>query len=110
MCSFDTLHNAIQARIDMADKLHGGDPLLQWEIITERFSADIPHTIRFILTEMSDTELYWLSEVFDELLLNTKSRELLDALKTRTASVQDSESRKEIADELDEAIGVVGMF
>lgn len=55
MCSFDTLHNAIQARVDMADKLHGGDHLLQWEIITERFSADIPRTIRFVLTEMSDT-------------------------------------------------------
>lgn len=110
MSSFDMLHGAIQARVDMADKLHGGDPLLQWEIITEQFSADVSLTTRFVLTEMSDMELYWLSEVFDKLLLNTKSQELLDALKARTASVQDSESRKEIADELDEAIGVAGMF
>lgn len=110
MSSYEAFHKVIQARVDIQDKLHGGDPLWQWEMIVNQFCADIPLSISFIHDEISDTELYWLSEVFDKLLLKTKSHELLDSLKARATQVQDLESKNEITDELEEAIGVSGMF
>lgn len=110
MSSYEAFHNVIQARVNVEDKLHGGDPLWQWEMIVNQFSTDIPLSIKFIKEESSDIELYWLSEVFDKLLLKTKSHKLLDCLESRTACVKDTAIRQEINNELAEAVGISGLY
>ena len=90
--------------------MRGGDPLWQWEMMVKRFTEDIPLSMKFIENEITDEELYYLSEVFDEILLKTKSPELLQTLEQRASQVHDEQFRQEILNELNDAKGVSGIF
>ncbi len=50
-------------------------------------SGNISQTIYFFEAECTDEELYWLSEVFDEVIEKTQSKALIQALRLRLARV-----------------------
>lgn len=110
MNSYDDFHQVIQARISVNGQLRGGDPLWQWEMVVKQFTKDISLSMKFIQHEITDEELYYLSEVFDEILLKTKSPKLLQTLGQRASQVHDEQFRQEILNELNDAKGVSGIF
>lgn len=110
MNSYDDFHQVIQARISVNGRLRGGDPLWQWEMMVKQFIKDISLSMKFIENEITDEELYYLSELFDEILLKTKSPKLLQTLGQRASRVRDEQCRQEILNELNDAKGVSGMF
>lgn len=58
---------------------HGIEEL--WQRETEFLAADIQATIQFLKTECTPEEFTWMSEVFEDLIERTQSRELFAVLK-----------------------------
>lgn len=66
------------------------------EILTE----DVDETIEFIKNKCDDETLLWMSEVFEEIIEKTQSKELLQTLLERSNKVVDEDDRKEILQEV----------
>ncbi len=67
-----------------------------WEQEVEILSKDREETIHFLCVEASDDELAWLSEIFDDLILKTQDIGLLEAIRIRAASVDNSQDRHSV--------------
>ena len=66
-----------------------------WEAVVEIFSKNIDETIDFFQNECTDEELFWLSEIFEELIAKTQSRKLLEVLRARLEAVSESQYKQE---------------
>ena len=51
------------------------------------FTKDIDATISFLQNDCDDEELYFLSEIFEEIVEQTQSKELVSVLRSRLAKV-----------------------
>ena len=91
---FNEIRAAISDRINNPNALHYPDPW--WEREVSVLTADPETTLIFIRQECTDDELFWMSEIFDDLISITKSRELLACLHERAGKVQDEEKKTEI--------------
>ena len=49
-----------------------------WKAEVAILAEDIPGTINFLKNECTEDEYAWISEIIDDLILATKSRDLLD--------------------------------
>lgn len=76
------------------------DPQYWWDQEAELFASDIEKGIEFIQNECSDEELYWLSEVFIDIIEKSQSLELLAALQKRSEKVSDAEKKNDIDNEI----------
>jgi hypothetical protein len=64
-----------------------------WKKEIEILSRDIFQTIAFLDSECTDDEFSWISEVFDEVVEKTQSREFIECL-YRVAEKYPAESEK----------------
>lgn len=71
------------------------------EILTE----DVDETIEFIKNKCDDETLLWMSEVFEEIIEKTQSKELLQTLLEQSNKVVDEDDRKDILQEVGYAEG-----
>ena len=53
MKDFSNYHRVIKDRADIEDKLRGGDPIWQWEMMVKQFTVDMPISIEFIKTKVT---------------------------------------------------------
>ena len=51
------------------------------------FTTDVNATIMFLQNDCDDEELYFLSEIFEEIVEQTQSKELVSVLRSRLAKV-----------------------
>ena len=58
-----------------------------WTQLIDILSADAGESIDYFLHECTDEEFFWLSEIFEEIVEKTQSRELVSALRARLAQV-----------------------
>lgn len=79
-----------------------------WEEEVKLFCKDLDASMEFIRTEATDEEMYMLTEVFDDILIATQSREVLNCLRERAERVV-SPKKKEIQEFLDYAVIESGM-
>lgn len=79
-----------------------------WEEEVKLFCKDLDASMEFVRTEATDEEMYWLKEVFDDILIATKSREVLDCLRDRAERVV-SPKKKEIQEFLEDSVVIAGM-
>ncbi len=85
---FTTLKEAVKFRItEDKDNYWIND---YWEAALEIFSKNIDETIDFFKNDCTDEELFWISEIFEELIAKTQSRKLLDVLRTRLNDVTEN--------------------
>jgi len=63
-------------------------------------SSLLTFKIRFIENECTDEELYWLSEVFEDIVDRTRSVEFVHCLQTRVQHVENPEWKQSILDEI----------
>lgn len=75
----DYIKNLIQER----SKLHPDDPRIQnyWNLLTKMLSENENDTIEF-LNECEESELYWLSEIFEDISQNLRSINFVKFLHT----------------------------
>ena len=45
------------------------------------FTKDINETIKFVLEDCTEDQFSWLSEIFDQIVQKTKSKEFIEALR-----------------------------
>lgn len=60
-----------------------------WKQEIELLSEDIPSSIAFLVEECSAEEFSWISEVIDDIVEKTQSREFLDCYKKLAVKYQD---------------------
>ena len=85
MMKFNTLKEVIQFRIvEREDNYWVED---YWKAAIEMFTKDVAATIMFLQNDCDDEELYFLSEIFEEIVEQTQSKELVSVLRSRLAKV-----------------------
>ncbi len=98
MQDFQQYHKVIKERIVSPGAFYYADPW--WDAEIKQFTLDVSKSIHFIDNECSDEELYWLSEVFDDIMDRSRSKEFLECLRRRAQKVEDSKWREEILEDI----------
>lgn len=71
-----------------------------WKQETEILSENISETIAFFDT-CTEEEFFWVSEVFDDLIEKTQSRELFQAICKRAESINNPEYKVSISTDIE---------
>ncbi len=102
MTDFSKFHKVIRERITAPGAYYYADPW--WEVEVKQFTIDLNESIKFIETECTDEEFYWLDEVFDDILEKTPNREdrlrFWDCISKRVQRVENPDWKKEILGDL----------
>ena len=98
MEGFKKLHMLINERCTEPGAYYYPDPW--WEKEVEAIVGDMKTAIAFIQNECSDEELYWLSEVFDDVMEKTRSADFLNCIRRRVRRVKDDVRRAELLEDL----------
>ena len=85
MMKFNTLREAVQFRIVESEDNYWVEDY--WKAAIEMYVKDISATIMFFQNDCDDEELYFLSEIFEEIVEQTQSKELVSVLRSRLAKV-----------------------
>ena len=91
-----SMHEEFQKLIEERKK---AEPIVDWERepairkMVTLFTKDIGETIKFVLEDCTDDEYSWLSEIFDQIVQKTKSKEFIEALR-KTALKYPEETEK----------------
>ena len=85
MMKFNTLKEVIQFRIVESEDNYWVEDY--WKAAIEMFTKDVAATIMFLQNDCDDEELYFLSEIFEEIVEQTQSKELVSVLRSRLAKV-----------------------
>ena len=85
MIKFDTLKEAARFRVVESEDNYWVEDY--WKATIELFTKDVAATIMFLQNDCDDEELYFLSEIFEEIVEQTQSEELVAALRSRLAKV-----------------------
>lgn len=64
--------------------------------LIELLTIDMSETIAFIKTDCTDKELWWMCEVFDDVVIKTQSNEFVSSLKERAEKVIDEDEKDTI--------------
>ena len=71
-----------------------------WDKELKVILADLPKSIRFLREECTDEEFYYLSEVFDDIIEQTKSVDFLKCIRERAERVENAQWRCELAEDI----------
>lgn len=82
---FETFKEVAQFRINENEDNYWIEDY--WKAAIEFYTANISDTIEFFRSECNDEEFYWLSEIFEEIAEKSQSKELIQVLKNRLATV-----------------------
>lgn len=92
----------IKRRLNL--KLEDDDKLEEcWAEEIRILSNNITQTKDYYKNDCSDEALFWTSEVFEELIEQTQSKELLNVLEYRALSVTNEMYRNDILEEINYA-------
>ena len=100
MCGVERLRRALCLR---RTHPYDYDETALWAEEIAAFCEELPASLRFVAEDCTDEELDWLGEVFEELLAQTRSRELLTCLRRRVARLTDPSQRTALAQDLEDA-------
>ena len=85
MIKFDTLKEDTHFRVVESEDNYWVEDY--WKATIELFTKDVAATIMFLQNDCDDEELYFLSEIFEEIVEQTQSKELVSVLRSRLAKV-----------------------
>ena len=85
MIKFDTLKEAAHFRVVESEENYWVEDY--WKSTIKLFTTDVNATIKFLQNDCDDEELYFLSEIFEEIVEQTQSKELVSVLRSRLAKV-----------------------
>ncbi len=97
--NIDDLRNVLAHRTSLS--INDDFALMEcWRLETEILSENLSETILFFDT-CTDEEFFWLSEVFDDLIERTQSRELFQAICKRAESINNPEYKVSISTDIE---------
>ena len=70
------------------------------KVVDKQFTLDVDASIQFIREECSDEELWWLGEIFDDLMEATRSVELLNSIRERVQCVSNEKWKNNILEDI----------
>ena len=85
MIKFDTLKEAAHFRVVESEENYWVEDY--WKATIKLFTTDVNATIMFLQNDCDDEELYFLSEIFEEIVEQTQSKKLVSVLRSRLAKV-----------------------
>lgn len=85
MMKFNTLREVAQFRIVESEDNYWVEDY--WKVAIEMYVKDISATMIFFQNDCDDEELYFISEIFEEIVEQTQSKELVSVLRSRLAKV-----------------------
>lgn len=92
----------LRAKIDL--RIHGNPDyyyeVTLWEDEVNLFCKDLNDGIQFITAVCTDEELYWLGEVYDDIMEKTHSKAFIDALRERVKRVHNLEWKTAILEDI----------
>ena len=94
-------HQVIRERITNFTAFYYADPW--WDAEIKQFTIDINESIHFIKEECTDEELYYLGEVFDDIMDRTHSKEFLNCLRERVQQVKNPQWKADILKDICDA-------
>jgi hypothetical protein len=106
MEGFKKLHMLINERRTEPGAYYYPDPW--WEKEVDAIVSDLKTAMSFIRNECSDEELYWLAEVFDDVMAKTRSLDFLNCIRQRVQMVKDNERRAELLEDIKTAAEYIG--
>lgn len=98
MADFHPFHQVIRERISNPNAKYYADPW--WDAEIKQFTINLDESIRFIESECTDEELYWLSEVFEDIVDRTRSVEFIHCLQKRVQRVENPEWKQSILEDI----------
>lgn len=98
MNDFSTFHAVIQERMKEPGAQYYPD--LWWEKELKVLLDDLDVSIQFIKGECTDEEFYYLSEIFDDIMEQTKSVDFLKCIRERAERVENAQWRCELAEDI----------
>lgn len=101
MINFMPFHEVIRERATNPNANYYEIPW--WNAEIKQLTLDIDTSIRFIREECSDEELWWLGEIFDDLMETTRSVELLNSIRERVQLVSNAEWKNDILEDIQTA-------
>ena len=95
----------LRAKLDT--RIHG-DPdhyyaVTLWEEEVTLFCSDLDECIHFVEECCTGEELYWLGEVYDDIMEKTHSAAFIDALRERVKRVENEAWKAEILEDISTA-------
>lgn len=85
MIKFDTLKEDTHFRVVESEDNYWVEDY--WKATIELSTKDVAATIMFLQNDCDDEELYFLSEIFEEIVEQTQSKEIVSVLRSRLAKV-----------------------
>ncbi len=85
MIKFNTLKEVAQFRIVESEDNYWIEDY--WKSAIEMFTKDVNATVTFLQNDCNDEELYFLSEIFEEIVAQTQNKEIVSVLRSRLAKV-----------------------
>ena len=98
MSDFTPFHKVIKERATNPNANNYEIPW--WNAEIKQFTLDGDASIQFIREECSDEELWWLGEIFDDLMAATRRVELLTSIRERVQLVSNAEWKNDILEDI----------
>ena len=71
-----------------------------WKEEVDAITADLPVAIHFVLYDCTDEEFEWLSEVFDDVMEQTRSIEFLNCIRLRVQRIENCKRKAELLEDI----------
>ncbi len=101
MNNIERIQTAINERITAEGAFYYPDPW--WEKELDAICEDMQAARIFIETGCSDEELFWLSEIFEDIIERAGDVAFLGCLQKRAERMMDEVRKKEVLDEIRDA-------
>ena len=100
MTSTEKIRAIIRKRAATSDEWQAGVEKC-WAELTDALTEDIDATRRFLLEDCTADEASWVSEVYDDIVYRTQSREYIDLLRKSIERFPEEAERHRMAENLD---------
>ncbi|MCD7920307.1 MAG: hypothetical protein LUG45_09635 [Clostridiales bacterium] len=98
MSEIDNLRTLLHTRANGNPDGYFVDTL--WEDEVKCVCSDLAVSIEFVSTKCTDEEFYYLSEIFDDIMEQTRSIDFLKCIRQRAERVENLQWRRELAEDI----------
>ncbi len=95
----------IEAELELTDMNNSDAIDVLWAKEIELFTKDIKATIEFVKNDCTASQFSWMSEVWDEIVEKTKSKEFVDCIKETAKKFPEECEKFNIAGSIESAEG-----
>lgn len=99
----ETIREIIKKRAATNDEWQAGVEKC-WAELTEALTEDIGATRKFLLEDCTANEASWVSEVYDDIIYKTQSREYINLLRKSIERFPEEDEKRHMSDNLDLAV------